>query len=380
MNLAWRDIRYKLGRFVLTCIGLALLHAVVITMAAMNRGQVEDATALARAVNADLWIVETGTHGPFSESSRIPGDTREMVARINGVAEAGSITLQNVQTERNGRKLRLQVVGYEPGRPGEPIRIVAGRPIARSHYELIADRQTGLTLGETVHLGRKGHDYTVVGITSGIVTLSGDSIVYMSLQDAQELQFEQAPPVARREAARGPQRTPTDLVNTVVARLSPNYPPAEVAEVIRRWKHLSVLTDGEQEQLLTQTVIERARKQLGTYMVILIIVSTVIIALIIYTLTMDKIREIATLKLIGAPDRTIVGLIMQQALLMGAVSFSLGTALVLTMAQGLFVRRLVVLPGDLAVLFGVVVLVCLLASLLGVRAALGVDPARALTG
>jgi putative ABC transport system permease protein len=301
------------------------------------------------------------------------------VARINGVAEAGSITLQSVQLERSGRKLRLQVVGYEPDRPGGPVQLVAGRAITRSHYELIADRGTGLAVGETLSLGRKGHDYTVVGVTSGIVTLSGDSIIYMSLKDAQELQFEQAPPAARREAARGEQRTPTDLVNAVVARLAPNYPPAEVAEVIRRWKHLSVLTDEEQKQLLTRTVIERARRQLGLFMSVLTVVSAVIIALIVYTLTTEKVREIATLKLIGAPDRTIIGLILQQALLMGVIGFVVGTVLVYAF-NGYFPRSIVMLPEDIAMLFGVVVLVCLLASLLGVRAALRVDPSRALTG
>jgi putative ABC transport system permease protein len=61
MNLAWRDIRHKLGRFVLTCLGLSLLLAVVITMAAMNRGQIEDATALVKAIGADLWVVEADT-------------------------------------------------------------------------------------------------------------------------------------------------------------------------------------------------------------------------------------------------------------------------------------------------------------------------------
>jgi putative ABC transport system permease protein len=116
-----------------------------------------------------------------------------MVARINGIATAGAITLQNVQLERRGRKLRLQGVGYEPGRPGGPVQLVAGRAITRSNYELIADRRTGLTVGETLRLGHKGHDYTVVGVTSGIVTLSGDAIVYMSLKDAQALQFEQSP-------------------------------------------------------------------------------------------------------------------------------------------------------------------------------------------
>jgi putative ABC transport system permease protein len=377
MNLAWRDIQHKLGRFILTCLGLSLLLAVVITMAGIYRGQTADALALARAINADLWVVEAGTNGPFAESSRIPGDTREIVARINGVTEAGSITLQNIQIVRSGRRLRLQVVGYEPGRPGGPVRLTSGRDITRSHYELIADRQTGFVVGDTLHLGR--YDYTVVGMTSGVVTLSGDSIVYMSLRDAQQLQFDLAPPAARREAARGAARTQTDLVNAVVARLAPDVAEDEVAEVIRRWKHLSVLTETDQEQLLTLTVIERARRQLGMFMGILTIVSAVIIALIIYTLTMDKVREIATLKLIGAPDRTIISLILQQALLMGIVGFIAGTTLVY-LFNGWFPRRIIMLPEDIATLFGVVVVVCLLASMLGVRAAMRIDAARALTG
>lgn len=379
MNLAWRDIRHKFGRFVLTCLGLSLLLGIVVTMAGIYRGLSADAVALSRAIKADLWIVEAGTHGPFAESSRIPGDTREIVARINGIGEAGSITFQNAQIERAGRRLRLQIVGYEPGFPGGPQRLIAGREITRSHYELIADRQTGLSVGETVRLGSKGHDYTVVGLTSGIVTLSGDSIIYMTLKDAQELQFDLAPSAARREAARGAQRIQTDLVNTVVARLAPDYPPAEVAEVIRRWKHLTVLSNDQQEQLLTQDVIERPRRQLGMFMALLTLVSAVVIALIVYTLTMDKVREIATLKLIGAPNSTIIGLILQQALLMGIIGFSAGTTLVYFF-HGWFPRRVEMISADIAMLFGVVIIVCLLASMLGVRAALRIDPARALTG
>jgi putative ABC transport system permease protein len=377
MNLAWRDIRHKLGRFLLTCLGLSLLMAVVITMAAMNRGQVEDATALVQAIGADIWVVEAGTIGPFAESSRIAGDTREIVARINGVIEAGSLTFQNVQVDRDGRKLRLQVVGYEPGRPGGPVQIVVGREITRSHYELIADRQTGLKVGDTLHLGRD--EFTVVGETRGVVTLSGDSIVYISLRDAQKLQFDLPPSSSRREAARGAQRTQTDLVNAVVARLGPDADRSEVAEAIRRWKHQSVLTDAEQQEFLTRNVIERARRQLGLFMAILTVVSAVIIALIVYTLTMDKVREIATLKLIGAPDRKIIGIVLQQALWLGGVGFFAGTALVVAF-KGWFPRRLAILPEDIAALFGVVVVVCLLASLLSVRAALRIDAARALTG
>jgi len=377
MNLAFRDIRHKLGRFILTCMGLSLLLGVVVAMAGIYRGQTADALALVRSIQADVWVVQADTNGPFAESSRIPGDTREMIARIDGVIAAGSLTLQTVQLTRRDRRLRLQVVGYEPGRPGGPVKLVAGREITRSHYELIADRQTGLAIGDTLELGR--NVYTVVGLTQGNVTLSGDSVVYMTLRDAQDLQFDLTPPEIRREAARGAQRRNTDIVNAVVARISPNIPVEAVATDVRRWKHLSVLSEAEQEEILAITVIERARRQLGLFMTVLTIVSAVIIALIIYTLTMEKLREIATLKLIGAPDRTIIGLIVQQALLMGVVSFVAGAALV-SAVKDWFPRHLVLEPADLAMLFGVVVVVCLLASALGVRVAVRVDPARALVG
>ena len=118
MNLALHDIRHNLGRFLLTSIGLGLLLGVVLSMIGIYRGLVADALTLVRSPHADVWVVETGTRGPFAEGSRIPGDTREGIARLAGVLEAGSVTFQSLETEHRGRKLRLQVVGYEPGRLG----------------------------------------------------------------------------------------------------------------------------------------------------------------------------------------------------------------------------------------------------------------------
>ena len=377
MNLAFRDIRHKPGRFVMTCLGLSLLLGVVMTMAGIYRGMLADALALPGSIQADLWVVQADTNGPFAESSRIPGGTREMIARIDGIVTAGSVTLQPVQIERDGRRMKLEIVGFEPGRLGGPVNLAAGRNITRSHYELIADRKTGLALGDRLELGRDV--YTVVGLTQGSVTASADPVIYMTLRDAQDLQFDLTPPEARREAARGAQRTNTDFVNAVVARISPNIPVEAVALDVRRWKHLSVLSGGEQEAILATVVIEHARHQLGLFMTVLTVVSAVIIALIIYTLTMDKLREIATLKLIGMPDRTIIGMILQQALLMGVVGFIAGAALV-SAAKDRFPRRIVLEPTDLGILFGVVVVVCLLATVLAVRAAVRVDPARALAG
>jgi putative ABC transport system permease protein len=106
-------------------------------------------------------------------------------------------------------------------------------------------------------------------------------------------------------------------------------------------------------------------------------VSAVIIALIIYTMTMEKMRQIAMLKLIGAPDRTIVGMILQQALALGLTGFAFG-ALLIANIKDYFPRRVVLEPDNVLALGGVVVVVCLVASMLGVRAALKADPATAL--
>jgi putative ABC transport system permease protein len=354
-----------------------LLLGVVLSMIGIYRGMVDDALVMARTPAADIWAVESGTRGPFAESSRIPGNTRESVARIAGVTAAGSITYQAAETQRAGRKLRLYVVGYEPGRPGGPRTLIEGRPITRSHYELIADARSGFLLGDRVRLGRD--NFTVIGITRGQVNTAGDPVVYMTLSDAQRLQFELAPAAARREAVRRPGTADTDVVNAVVARVAATVSPDAVAESLRRWKHVTAMTQADQENLLLESVVARARKQIGLFTMILLTVSAVIIALIVYTMTLDKMREIATLKLIGAPDRTIVGMIVTQALAMGGIGFLSGAAMIVTVKEH-FPRRVLLQPDDGLLLGVVVLLVCLLASGLGVRLALRIDAAQALGG
>ncbi len=378
MNFAYRDIKHNFLRFVLTAFGLSLLLGIVIVITGVYRGLIDDALRQARAANADLWVVQAGTNGPFAEASRIPGDTRELVARVYGVERAGAVTYQTVQTSLRGAPLRLFLIGYELGRPGRPHGLVAGREILRSHYEMIVDQSAGLALGQQLPLGTHGHTFTVVGLTRNAVTSAGDAVGYITLHDAQGLQFELAPPAERREVARGGVSQTTDQINAVIAKISPYVQVDEVAGALARWKHLTTLTQAQQESLLTKDVIEKSRRQQLMILVLLVIVSAVIIALIIYTLTMDKLRSIATLKFVGAPDRVIVGLIVQQALAMGLIGFAVGLALLVTF-QGYFPRRLVILPEDVAVVFGITVGVCLLASSLGVRLALKVDPAVALS-
>lgn len=377
MNLAYRDVRHNLGRFLLTCVGLGLLLGVVLAMIGIYRGLVVEALTLVQGMKADVWVVEANTQGPFAEASRIPGGAREAVARLPGVSAAGSLTFQTVEGDRSGQKIRLMIIGYEPDRPGGPANLIAGRPIGRSHYELVADAGSGLQLDDRVRLGR--NLFRVVGLTRNQVASGGDPAAWIALLDSQRLQFDLAPPAARVQIARGMGAADRDIVNAVIARLDPSASADEVAAAARRWKHLSAMTSAQQETILTRSVVDRARRQIGMFTTILLTVSAVIIALIIYTMTMEKLKQIATLKLIGAPDRKIVGMIVQQSLALGVIGFLAGAGLIL-LVKDAFPRRVVLELDSTLTLGAIVFVVCLAASALGVRAALKVDPATALGG
>jgi len=377
MNLAIKDIRHGLFRFVLTCFGLGLLMTVVLAMIGIYNGLVADALAVVKAPAADIWVVEAGTQGPFAEASSIPADTRDAVARMPGVAEAGAITYQTIEAAHAGQTLRLYVIGFEPGRPGGPQRIVEGRGLGTSHFELLADRKTGLVLGDSIRLGRDR--FNVVGLVEDAMNSGGDPAVYVTLGDALSLQTALDPAAARVQVARGDKGIRPATVAAVIARLEPGADVALLTATVRQWKHLAALSQTEQEGLLLASVVDRARRQIGLFLGILLSVSAVVIALIIYTMTMEKLKQIATLKLIGAPDRTIVALIVQQAIILGVSGLGIGLALILLVKDN-FPRRVVLEPFNALVLTGIILVVCLVASGLGVRAALKVDPATALGG
>jgi putative ABC transport system permease protein len=396
MNLAIRDVKYRLGRFILTAIGVGLLLATVMAMGGIYRGMVEDALSIVRAPGADLWVVQKDTNGPFAENSRIPDDLYRVVRAVPGVREASPIAFQSVQLEYGAKSIRTQIIGYRPGNLGGPSAVSSGRPLAASRFEMVLDRKAGIPIGTRIPMGRM--TFTVVGLTEGIVSSSGDSTAYVSLQDAQELQFVKANEAVRNERARlqadlhaNPALAAlsatslssitqnTNLANAILVRLEPWADANEIATRIERWNHYRAMTTVEQEEVLAKNVIERARQQILLFRIILLAVSTVIIALIVYTMTMEKTRDIATLKIIGAPNLKIGALIMQESLFLGLLGYLFG-ALLINLTYDYFPRRVAILAFDQSILFGIVFVICVLASLLGIRRALAIDPTTAMGG
>ena len=397
MDLALKDIRRHLGKFLATIAGVSMLLAIVLVMNGIYRGNIADGVWLIENTATDLWVVERGRGGPFNESSRMPLDSYRSVAATPGVARASPLVLYTAQRDFGGTSQQFTVIGYDVfGGLGGPGRIVEGRSIEAPHWEMVSDRKLGLRLGETVELG--GDRYRVVGITAGAVDASGNPLVYLSVPDAQKVQFEQdnrAQVAARaanraRLAAQGVRGEQAErllpllsatgsTVNAVLVRLAPGADGAAVAQHIRDWLYYSVYTTDEERALMLEGRLRRISGVLGLFRSLLVIVSIVIIALIVYVLTIEKIKSIATLKLIGAPNLVIVRLIMTQSMLLTLGSFVMAYGLRNLIAPG-FPRTLAFIGEETTITFAVMLVGGVVASLMAVWHALRTPPQLALGG
>ncbi|MBI5388353.1 MAG: ABC transporter permease [Verrucomicrobia bacterium] len=403
MNLAAQDIRHNLGRFALTALGIGLLLMLVLGMSGIYQGLVFEATQLVDEVGADFWVVQKNTRGPFAEVSRLPANLEFRLLAVPGVRSAQSFVAHTIQREQQGRPLRMFVQGLAwPDDKGEWLPLTGGRPLGQAHYEMIADQILGLALGDKVPLGKDV--FTVVGVTKGMASSAGDGTAFFTVRDALAIQFDlpgetmRLERAARRhraanqdfgrvqpellERAGGPSSAlpalATPLVSAILVKVAPGTDTAAVVATVSAWPDVTVHTHEGQRQLLLRGNVDRARRQLGLFRVILVFVSTIIMALIIYTLTLDKTHDIAMLKLMGARHSVVVGLILQQALLLGA----LGYAIAYYIGQWLyplFPRRVMITPDDLWMLAGIVLAISVAASLLGIWKAMRVEPNKVLS-
>jgi putative ABC transport system permease protein len=231
-----------------------------------------------------------------------------------------------------------------------------------------------------------------------MVSSGGDPMLFVPLKDAQQVQFlkdNDALVNERARAAANPafnrpgvpglleaveaSQASSHSVNAVLLRLAAHADEAVVAAQIRRWKHLEAYTRADMNEILVVKLIASSARQIFLFLVILSVVTAALVAFIIYTMTLNKVREIAVLKLIGARNRTVAAMILQQSLALGAIGFVVGRTAAALWAP-IFPKYVLLLPGDAVRGAFAVLAICALASLVAIRAALRVDPAAAIGG
>lgn len=400
MNLAFKDLRRQKARFGATALGLGLLFAVVLAMSGIYRGLVEDATLLVDSMKADVWVVQRDTRGPFAERSTVPPEWEDRLMAVQGVRSTQAFSTAAIQRSHQGRPLRMSVAGLAIDK-SERLPLISGRPLQQAHREVIADKSLNLPLGEKLQLGDES--YTVVGVTKGMASSSGDGMLFATELDARAIIHYQSPEARRMEReARLARLSRTDLdsvalsdrlkdersalpvlavppANAILLHLWPGVDAQAVAARLNEWPDLTAYTAQGQRDLLLKGVVEKSKKQLFLFRAILSIVSGIVVSLIIYTMTVAKTHDIALLKLMGARRSVVINLVTLQALLLGGIGYSFAVALSIV-AFPHFPRRVVLGPEEYLVVGVLILFLVLAASAAGIFRALRIPATLILAG
>jgi putative ABC transport system permease protein len=378
MMLALRDIRRKRARFVATSLGVGLLLGVVMIQAGIYRGVVADALAIPTMVKADLWVVAADRFGPFTETSTIFADARDDIARMPGVRQASVLSFTFGLARIDGRLRRTDVVGYQPARVSLPAQLVAGRGISKPRYEAVVDRTLGVAVGERIVIRDRLFD--VVGLTDRAVGITGNPVTFVSLADARIVDSKVSPAQIRQQRAHGQSGDiRPDNASAIIVHLQPGADVEAVKREILQWKHFNVITGPDQAAEILLREVDRVRDTLFLFALILLLASAAIVALTIYSMTTDKLREIAVLKLIGAGNGVICSLIIWQSVAIGVAGLLIAKLFVYSI-RDIFPGYMEIRLDDTIGIAVIAMVACLLASVGGVRIATQVPPNQALSG
>lgn len=370
--LAWKDIRFNFLRFALAALSVGFLITGAIGIAGLYRGIVRDALLTIDEIGADLWIVQGGRVGPFADGSAVSPLLDRRVEGVPGVQSVRRFLQINQQIVVIGKETRLAITGLDfPKDRGGWLDLRSGRLMSALRGEMIADERSGLRLGSVIRLGRD--DFTVVGTTRDVVDMSGDPMVFVSIPDALDIADTRPSEAVLLDRAKADNVNPDrpTRISAVIATLEPGANLEDVRAKMALWGDVNVLTADDQRKILLDGRLWRLRMQILFFLILLLAVTGIVVGMTIYSATIEKLHQIAMLKLLGARDRFILSMIVEQALVIGVLAFFTGLAFSKVIFPN-FPRRIEMLGGDLIAMFLGVLLICIVGSWFGIARALKV--------
>jgi putative ABC transport system permease protein len=368
MRLAWFNIVHDRVRFLVTVSGITCAVFLMIFQFSILIGFLRAASRLIDLADADIWISGRGV--PCFEFP-VPLERRfvEIAHSVPGVETTSRICTRLVQFRmRDGRHQLVALVGADTTVGGSfPVPHVDGVHSAVEPDALLVDT-SNVALLDVSHIPAdvevNEQRARVIGKTHGFSSFLGSPYVFSSYTDAaryMHLRQEETMFIVVR-VARGAS------VSAVEQGLQARLPSVDV------WSK-SEFSHKSRMYWITQTGAGGAillAAMLG------FCIGLAVVSQAIYATTMENLEEFATLKALGASTGFIVAVIVTQALICGGVGYIFGLAVTFPMIHAAqaaipWVTMPWWLPGVVLV---PTLAMCALASLISVRAALSVEPAK----
>jgi putative ABC transport system permease protein len=374
VDLAWKILVDDKARFFTTVTGVAFAVALVYVQVGLFVGLLGNASITIEKMQADLWIFTHNTPNvdfgnPFPES--YVGRVRS----VPGVARADNLIVWFATVALPGGAKESAVIYAlrDFGAWGLPWKILEGDPedLRRGNFVFLDDSATRRFGAFEVGQSREfsGHRLRIIGRTAEARSFTTSPIAFLDYRLAQLL-------------------APSELnhkTTDIVVKLAPGADREAVAdEIRRRLPFHDVRTRNEWAKLSRNYWVESTGLGLTMFITVSLgcLVGVIVVAQTLYTSTTEHLAEFATVKAIGGRDRTIYGVILEQASIAACLGFLLGTLVTLSLVPVLAVidMPLVVRLDHAALIFVGTLGLCLVASTWSFRRIAGLDPAIVFRG
>ena len=300
-------------RATLTVLGVAASLLLVLVLDGIFAGAVDRVTYYIRTSPADVFVSQAGVRTMHMSASTLPADVPDRVAQVPGVAWAASIAFASGSVAGpQGRQLTY-LIGYDTrtGRGG-PTALVAGR--LPGSGEAIIDEQAAdrLGIGLDDRFTVMGMPVRAVGFATGGSSIT-NTTVFVDLAEFGRIH--------------------DDRVSYVLAGLDAGADPNTVTDRIQA--EVDGVTAQSREQFAeseARIVTDMSADLLRLMSTIGLVIALAVIALGLMTATLNRLRDFAVLKALGARTPRLARAVAMQVLLTVVLASAVATTAALGLA------------------------------------------------
>jgi putative ABC transport system permease protein len=343
--LTFRDLVYRRTRFIVVIVLGAVVFALLFVMTGLVEQFNNEPVDTVAAIGADTWVVPEGISGPFTALSAAPAAAIDAVEADNKVPVV--VSRSGLVDEPDDDAVEVVLIGHEVDALGSPP-TSEGRPAATTG-EVVVDESLGLSVGDEVMI--VGQPFTVVGETKRTTLLAGIPLVFVVLSDAQQLTFGS-----------------DEVISGVLVEGEPSAIPPGAK---------TMTADEVADSVLKP--LEGAIASIDLVRGLLWIVAAIIVGAVVYLSALERQRDFAVLKAVGAPNRALLGSLAVQAVLVALLAVGAAAILQIFLAEQ-FPLEVTVPARAFWQLPLLAVVMALLAGAIGMRKVLKADPSQAFAG
>jgi putative ABC transport system permease protein len=335
-----RDLQFRARRVAVVTVLVALVLTLLYLMTGLVNHLQNEPGNTVDGIGADQWVVANGVSGPFTSVSVLPLTLGNELGEVDAapiVVSRGSLGFEN------GDTTEVVLVGHLAGSLGQPV-MTNGAPITGPD-QVVVDESLELDVGDIVAVGPT--EFEVVGETSDSTVLAGLPLVFVELAQAQQLAFQNP-----------------DVVTGFVVDGGP------LDGLDATWLSAEAVADD------ALGPIEAAISSIDLIRVLLWFVAAIVMGAVIYLSALERERDFAVLKAVGASGASLGAGLALQAVIVALIAAGVG-AVAAKLIEPVFPLPVSIPPSALVTVPTVAVLVGLGSALVGVRKVNRTDPAEA---